>query len=127
MLIRCYVLSTITIPTPGSMGKFLYRGSVEKVLHHGREEDSAYPLLSIEHYNESYAMETRTIMLIRYWVLSTIMILRTRDEKCLHHGSVESVLHEGSMDNFANPLLCNDHHNDSYTGKRGEVLTPWKC
>ena len=115
------------IPTPGSVGKFLHRGSVERVLHHGGIENCAYPLLSIEHYNESYAMEARTIMLIRYWVSSTIMILRTRDEKCLHNGSAESVLYNGSMDDFVNSLLCIKHHNDSYTGKRGDVLTPWKC
>ena len=55
------------------------------------------------------------------------MILRTRDEKCLHHGSAESVLYHGSMDDFANPLLCIEYHNDSYIGKRGEVPTLRKC
>ena len=100
---------------------------MERVLHHVSIENCAYTLSSIEHYNESYAMEARTIMLIRYWVSSTIMILRTRDEKCLRHLSVESVLYQGSMDDFANPLLCIEHHNDSYTEKHGEFLTPWKC
>ena len=114
-------------PTPGSVGKFLHRGSVERVLHHVSIENFAYPLWSIEHYNKSYAMEVRTIMLIRYWVLSTIMIVRKRYEKCLHHGSAENVLYQGSMDDFANPLLCIEHHNDSYTGKHGEVPISWKC
>ena len=72
-------------------------------------------------------MEARTIMLIRYWVSSTIMILRTTDEKCLDRGSAESVLYHGSVDDFANSLLCIEHHNDSYIGKRGEVPTSWKC
>ena len=53
------------IPTPGSVGKFPHRGSVERVLHHESIENCAYPLLSIKHYNESYTMEARTIMLIR--------------------------------------------------------------
>ena len=115
------------IPTPGNVGKFLHRGSVERVQHRGSKENYAYLLLSIAHYNESYAMEARTIMLIHYWVSSTVMIFRTRDEKCLHHGSVESVLYHGSMDNFTNPLLCIENHNDSNIEKRGEVPTLWKC
>ena len=115
------------IPTPGIVGKFLHRGSVERVVHQLSIENCAYLLLCIEHYHESYVMEARTIMLIRYWVSNTIMILRTRDKKCLHYGSVESVLYHGSINDFANPLLCIEHHNDSCTGKRGEVLTPWKC
>ena len=57
LLIRCYVLSTIMIPTPGSVGKFQHRGSVERVLHCGSVEDCAYTLLGIEHHNDSYAME----------------------------------------------------------------------
>ena len=57
VLIRCCVLSIIMIPTSGSMGKFQYRGNVEKVLHCGSIEDCTYPLLGIEHHNDSYAME----------------------------------------------------------------------
>ena len=57
VLIRCCVLSIIMIPTPGSMGKFQYRGNVEKVLLRGRVEECAYPWLGIEHHNDSYAME----------------------------------------------------------------------
>ena len=53
-------------PIAGNVGKFLHRGS---------KKDCAYPLLSIEHQNDSYATEARAIMLIRYWVSSTIMIL----------------------------------------------------
>ena len=41
------------------------------------------------------------------------MILGTRDEKFLHRGSAERVLHLGSMDDCANPLLGIEHHNDS--------------
>ena len=115
------------IPTLGSVGKFLHRGSVDRVLHHGSIENCAYPLLSIDHYNESFAMKARTIIPIRYWVSSSIMILRTRDETCLHHGSAESVLYHGSMDDLANPLWYIKHHNDFYTGKCGEVPTSWKC
>ena len=80
------------IPAPGSVGKFLRRGSVEKVLHHGGVEDCAYRLLGIEHHNDSftleawrssyivevwkgsYALEAWTIVLIHFWVSSTIRI-----------------------------------------------------
>ena len=57
LLIRCYVLSTIMIHTPRSVGMFLHRGSVEKVIHRGRVEDCAYPLLGIENHNDSFALE----------------------------------------------------------------------
>ena len=57
VLIRCCVLSTIMIPTPGSVGKFQHRGSVESVLHRGSIQDCAYPLLGIKHHNDSYAMD----------------------------------------------------------------------
>jgi len=33
--------------------KFLHRGSVERVLHHGSIEDCVDPLLSIKHQNDS--------------------------------------------------------------------------
>ena len=92
LLIRCYVLSTIMIPTLGSVEKFLHRGSVEKVLHRRRVEDCAYPLLGIEQHNDSFALEVGrssytvevwrgsyvveawTIVLIHFWVSSTIRI-----------------------------------------------------
>ena len=92
LVIRCYVLSTIMIPTLGSMGNFLHHGSVEKVLHCGRVQDCAYRLLGIEHHNDSftleawrssytmevwrgsYAVEAWTIMMIHFWVSSTIRI-----------------------------------------------------
>ena len=45
------------IPTPGSVGKFQHRGSVESVLHRGSIQDCAYPLLGIKHHNDSYAMD----------------------------------------------------------------------
>ena len=90
--IRCCVLSTIMIHTSGSVGKFLHCGSVERVLHHGSIEDCAYPLLVVEHHNDSFALkawrssytvevwrgsyvvEAGTIVLIHFWVSSTKMI-----------------------------------------------------
>ena len=56
-------------------------------------------------------------MLIRSWVSSTKMSPGTRDEKFLHRGSVERVLHRRSMDDCANLLLGIEHHNDSYAVK----------
>ena len=76
----------------GSVGKFLHRGNVEKVLHCGSMDDCADSYLGIEHHNDSYTMvvwrssyivevwkrsytvEAWTIVLIRYWVSSIIMI-----------------------------------------------------
>ena len=58
-------------------------------------------------------MEALKIVLIHCQVSSTIMIPRTRDEKFLHRGSVEKVLHCGSMDDCADSLLGIKHHNDS--------------
>ena len=55
------------------------------------------------------------------------MILRTRDVKFLHQGSAENVLYHVGMDDCADPMLGVEHYNDSYTGKCGEVPTPWKC
>ena len=133
LLIRCYVLSTIMIPTPGSVGKFLHRGSVEKVQHHGRVEDCAYRLLGIEHHNDSftlevgrssytvevwrgsYAVEAWTIVLIHFWVSSTTRIPRRGSvEKFLQSGSVDSVQYRGSKDDHIDSLLGIGHHNDSY-------------
>ena len=68
LLIRCYVLSTIMIPTLGSVEKFLHRGSVEKVLHRRRVEDCAYLLLGIEHHNDSFALEAwRSSYTVEVW------------------------------------------------------------
>ena len=39
------------------MGKFLHRGSVQRVLHRGSIEDCVDLLLGIEHYNDSYVVE----------------------------------------------------------------------
>ena len=50
-------------------------------------------------------------MLIRCWVSSTIMTPRTRKDKFLHRGSVEKVLHCGSMDDCADLLFGIEHHN----------------
>ena len=77
--------------------KFLYRGSVERVLCHGSIEDCADPLLCINHHNDSqdkrgevptlkvwkvsYDVEEKTIVLILCWISSTITIPRTREEK----------------------------------------------
>ena len=52
-------------------------------------------------------------MLIRCWVSSTIMTPRTREEKFLRRGSVEKVLHYGTIEDCANPLPGIKHHNDS--------------
>ena len=40
--------------------------------------------------------------------------LRTREEKFLHHESVERVLYHGSIEDYADPLSGIKHHNDSY-------------
>ena len=134
MVIRCWVSSTVMIPRTRDE-KFLHHGSARRVLHRGSIEDSAYTLLGIVHHNDSYivkrwrsshtvsewkrsyAMETWTIMLIRCWVSSTIMILGIREEKFLHHGSAERVLYRRSMDDCANPLFGIKHHKDSYAVK----------
>ena len=54
------------------------------------------------------------------------MIPRTREEKLLHHGSVEMVQHRRSIKDYADPFLGIKHHNDS-ENKRGKVPTPWMC
>ena len=54
------------------------------------------------------------------------MIPRKRDEKFLNRGSMERVLHCGSIEDCVDPLLGIKHHNNSQN-KRGDVLTPWKC
>ena len=73
------------------MEKFLYCGSVERVPYLGSMDNYADPLLGIKLHNDSYAVETwrssyivelwkgaysveaKKIVLIRYWVLSTII------------------------------------------------------
>ena len=73
------------------MEKFLHCGSVERVLYCGTMDDCADPLLGIEHHNDScamevwrssytmevwkgsYTVEAWTIVLIHYWVSSTII------------------------------------------------------
>ena len=114
------------------MEKFLRSGSVDSVQYRGSKDNYTDPLLGIEHHNDSYAVEAwrsfytmvvwrgssteeaGTIMLILYWVLSTIMILRTSAVKLLHQGSVENVLYHVSMDDCADLLLGIEHHNDSF-------------
>nr|POE76416.1 hypothetical protein CFP56_19863 [Quercus suber] len=106
-------------------------------------DDYADPLLGIEHHNDSYAveawrssytvevwkgsyvMEAWTIVLIHFWVSSTIMSLRTRQEKFLHCGSVERVLYCGSMDDCADLLLGIEHHIDTNAVKVWRSSTPW--
>ena len=121
------------IHTSGSVGKFLHCGSVETVLHHGSIEDCAYPLLVVEHHNDSfalkawrssytvevwrgsYAVEAWTIVLIHFWVSSTTRIPRRGSvEKFLQSGSVDSVQYRGSKDDHIDSLLGIGHHNDSY-------------
>ena len=70
-------------------------------------------------------MEVWKIVLIRCWVSSTIMTPRTREEKFLHHGSVEKILYRGSIEDCADLLLGIKHHNDS-SNKGGEVPTSCK-
>ena len=41
------------------------------------------------------------------------MILRTREEKFLHHGSVGRVLRYRNIKDCADPSLDTKHHNDS--------------
>ena len=108
---------------------------MEYVPHRGSIEDVACTLLGIVHHNDSYimkrwrssyamaewkgsdSMEAWTIIMIRCWVLSTIMILGNRDEKFLHRGSAERVLYRRSMDDCANPLFDIEHHKDPYAMK----------
>ena len=57
MLIHCWVLSTIMVPTPCNVEKFLHHGSMERVLYRGSMDDYADSLLGIEHHNDSYVVE----------------------------------------------------------------------
>ena len=59
------------------MEKFLHRGIVERVLHHGSIEDCVNPLLGIKDHN--------------------IFLRHGSMEKFLHSGSVEWVLYRGRM------------------------------
>ena len=52
MLIRYWVSSTIMILSTKEE-KFVNRGSVGRVLHHGSIEDYANPLFGIKHHNDS--------------------------------------------------------------------------
>ena len=53
------------------------------------------------------------------------MILRIREDKFLHRGSVGTVLYHGSIKDCADLLLGIKHHNDS-SNKGGEVPTSCK-
>ena len=48
------------------------------------------------------------------------MTPRTREEKFLHHGSVEKILYRGSIEDCADLLLGIKHHNDSY------IMVVWR-
>ena len=76
---------------------------------------------TMEVWKGSYTVEAWVIVLIRCWVSSTIMTPRTREEKFLHHESVERVLYLGSIEDYANPLSGIKHYNDSYT------VEAWQC
>ena len=109
VLIHCWVSSTLMIPGTRDK-KFLHHGTAERFLFFGCMDDCANPLLGIDHHNDSnavevwrssytvemwggsYVVEAWTIMLICFWISTTIMIPGTRDEKFLHCGSVERVL-----------------------------------
>ena len=54
------------------------------------------------------------------------MIPRTREEKVLHRGSVERVLHYRSIEYCVDLLLGFKDHNES-SKMGGEVPTLWKC
>ena len=58
----------------------------------------------MEVWKGSYTVEAWTIMLIRCLVLSTIMTPRTREEKFLHHVSVEMLPLRGLMYDSRNCL-----------------------
>ena len=102
---------------------------MERVQHHGSIEDRANPLLCIRYHNHSKnkrgevptswkswkgsnIVQAYKIMLIHCWVLSTIMIPRTREEKFLHCGSAERVLYCGNIEECADPLLSIKNYND---------------
>ena len=74
----------------------------------------------MEVWRSSYIVEVWKIVLIRCWVSSTIMTPRTREEKFLHHGSVEKILYRGSIEDCADLLLGIKHHNDSY------IMVVWR-
>ena len=57
-------------------------------------------------------MEVWKIELIRCQVSSTVLIPRTREEKFLHHGSMERVLNCRSIEDCVDPLLGIKHPND---------------
>ena len=67
----------------------------------------------MEVWKGSYTMEAMKIMLICFWVSSSIMIPRTREEKFLHGGRLERVLRHGSIEDCVDPLLCIKHQNES--------------
>ena len=58
-------------------------------------------------------MEAKNIVLIHCWVSNTIMTPRRKDEKFLNRGSVESFLHCGSIEDYADLLSCIKHNIDS--------------
>ena len=85
---------------------------------------------TVEVWKGSYTMEEWKIMLIHCWVSSTIMTSRTRVEKFLHGGSVERVLHRGSLEDCADPLLGIKHHNDYYAmeaWRSSYTMEVWKA
>ena len=55
----------------------------------------------------------KIFVLIRCWVLSTIMNPRAKKEKFLHRGSVERILRHESIEDCMDPFLGIKHHNDS--------------
>jgi len=57
-------------------------------------------------------MEASSIVQIRCWISSPVMIPRIREEKFLYHGSVERVLHHRSIEDCVDPLLGIKHPND---------------
>ena len=109
MLIHCWVSSTLMIPGRRDK-KFLHRGTAKRFLFFESMDDYANSLLGIDHHNNynaveawrssytvemwrrSYVVEAWMIVLICFWISTTIMITGTRDEKFLHYGSVERVL-----------------------------------
>ena len=115
---------------------------MERVLRHGSIEHCVDVLLGIKHNHDPRTREERflhrrsvervlrhqrkKIVLILCWISSTIMIPKTREKKFLHRGSMERVLHHGSIEDYSDPLLGINHHND-FKHNSGEVPTPWKC
>ena len=58
-----------------------------------------------------------------------MILLREMEEKFLHRGSAERVLHCGSKEDCVDPLLGIEHYNDSYVveaWRSSDAMEVWK-